>query len=356
MVHGPDHQGRKDTQREEKWCYTALMAQRRPRPKIEYQDRDYELLRSLFESRVMTLSQAAALYFDGSYEAAKKRLQKLESARAVYRRRRNVNEPAVYALTEQSLELLRTKGFLDQYRAAFNGLPNMRQRATVSDMTMRHELAVMDVKAALMPAIERTDRFSTVEFGTWPFLYQFKAKRTFTNADGSLLSEIVLQKPDGFIRVYEQEEDGGLSEHRFFLEVDRSSEPQHRLAAKASAYRDYYSSGNFATRYGHPGAPREDFPFRVLMILRNTERRNNAAESLLRLKPPILTQVRLTTYQELHQDPLGPIWLVPRDYRTALTNTPFDLAIRPESRVYARQPEREAIVEARLQKHQLFDS
>lgn len=303
----------------------------------------------------MTLSQAAALYFDGSYEAAKKRLQKLEAVRAVYHRRRNVNEPAVFALTEQSLELLRQQGCLDQYRAALNGLPNMRQRAAVSDMTLRHELAVMDVKAALMPAIDTSDRFSTVEFGTWPFLYQFKAKRTYTASDGSHISEVVVQKPDGFIRVYEQEQDGGLSEHRFFLEVDRSSEPQHRLAAKASAYRDYYSSGNFATRHGHPGAPREDFPFRVLMILRNAERRNNAAESLLRLKPPIHTLVHLTTYEELYRHPLGDIWITPKDYRAVLDDTRFALHLRPESRLYARQPEREVIVEARISKYTLFD-
>jgi len=47
---------------------------------LQLQDRDLALLRGLFESRVMTNDHAAALYFDGKSEAAKKRLQKLKAA------------------------------------------------------------------------------------------------------------------------------------------------------------------------------------------------------------------------------------------------------------------------------------
>jgi len=46
---------------------------------ISLQDRDLALLRGLFESRVMTNNHAAALYFDGKGEAAKKRLQKIKA-------------------------------------------------------------------------------------------------------------------------------------------------------------------------------------------------------------------------------------------------------------------------------------
>jgi hypothetical protein len=47
---------------------------------LQLQSRDIELLRGLFESRVMTNDHATALYFDGENEAAKKRLQKLKAA------------------------------------------------------------------------------------------------------------------------------------------------------------------------------------------------------------------------------------------------------------------------------------
>jgi hypothetical protein len=48
--------------------------------KPHLQDRDFALLRGLFESRVMTAGHIATLYFDGSREAAKKRLQKIKAA------------------------------------------------------------------------------------------------------------------------------------------------------------------------------------------------------------------------------------------------------------------------------------
>lgn len=44
------------------------------------QDRDLSLLRGLFESRIMTAEHVAALFFIGSREAAKKRLQKIKAA------------------------------------------------------------------------------------------------------------------------------------------------------------------------------------------------------------------------------------------------------------------------------------
>ena len=47
---------------------------------LELQDRDLALLRGLFECRVMTNDHATALYFDGNYDPAKKRLQKIKAA------------------------------------------------------------------------------------------------------------------------------------------------------------------------------------------------------------------------------------------------------------------------------------
>jgi hypothetical protein len=80
------------------------------------------------------------------------------------------------------------------------------------------------------------------EFGTWPRLYQFEAT---TPAGGESIV-----RPDGFIRIHENEDGGGLSEHAFFLEVDRSSETLATLVSRANGYLDYYRSGGFAVRNG----------------------------------------------------------------------------------------------------------
>ena len=47
---------------------------------IEFQARDFALLRGLFESRVMTVAHISAIYFEGKSHYAIKRLRKLKSA------------------------------------------------------------------------------------------------------------------------------------------------------------------------------------------------------------------------------------------------------------------------------------
>lgn len=275
---------------------------------IQFQERDFALLRGLFESRVMTLEHMAALYFEDRKEAAKKRVQKLKAAGLLGERPRRVNEPSVHFLTAKAFKLLSDHGHL-------NGFPRfsastLEKRAQVSSLTLRHELDIMDVKAALCAAISKTTNFKVVEFSTWPVLYEFTARRPIASGAASE----VLVKPDGFIRIHEQEPDGGLSEHTFFLEVDRSTETLNTLALKAACYNDYYRRGGLAVRNGQPASAYKDFPFRVLMVCKTEERRNNAAERMLRNTPPVLTQVWLTTVTKIQADPLDPIWVRPIDY------------------------------------------
>lgn len=308
------------------------------------QERDIALLRDLFESRVMTAAHVAALHFDGRAEAAKKRLQKLKAAGLIGERRRAVNEPAALIIAKNGLSLLGEHGILRQYPPL--SLSAFEKRAQVSDLTVRHELEVMDVKAAFHSALRGSAKFSIAEFGTWPRLYEFPA----TTPTGT---ESVV-RPDGFIRIHENESDGGLSEHAFFLEVDRSTETLDTLVSRANAYLDYYKSGGFAERNGAPRSDYKEYPFRVLMVFKTAERRNNMAECLLRNIPPILTQVYLSTIGEAGKDPLGPIWIRPADYREAVTGTPHDPEQRTEQRQYQRQTAREIFVAQKIKAQRLF--
>jgi hypothetical protein len=123
--------------------------------------------------------------------------------------------PAILFLTRKAFVLLQERGVLAEYPKLDPS--SMEKRARVSDLTLRHELEVMDVKAAFHSAIRATKKFSVAEFSTWPLLYQFEAFRS-----GHEGAEVMV-KPDGFIRIREEEKDGGLSEHTFFLELDRSA-------------------------------------------------------------------------------------------------------------------------------------
>ncbi|MDH4482468.1 MAG: replication-relaxation family protein, partial [Rhodoferax sp.] len=103
-------------------------------PVIEFQPRDFELLRGLFESRLMTQEQATRLYFDGKTEAAKKRLQKLKALRLIAERERRVYHPAILYLTKRGFDCLAAHGKLGGYpRMAWHQL---EKRAQVSELTL----------------------------------------------------------------------------------------------------------------------------------------------------------------------------------------------------------------------------
>lgn len=295
----------------------------------------------------MSSAHIATLYFAGSKEAAKKRLQKLKAARLIAERKRRAYEPSILYLTRQAFALLRERGVLAEYPPL--SLAALEKRSRVSEITIRHELDIMDVKSAFLDAIAKTPQFTVEEFSTWPLLYQFEAFRT-----GHSGAEVVV-KPDGLIRIREHEADGGLSEHTFFLEVDRSSETQETLVTRAGCYLDYYKSGGFAARHGAPRSAYKDYPFRVLMVFKNTERRNNTAERLLHSQPPVLTQACLTTFDEVTNNPLGKIWLCPINYREVVKGTAFESIPNQNAWAYKRQTAREAIVERRVRKFSIFE-
>ncbi len=311
---------------------------------IALQARDLALLRGLFESRVMTLRHIAALHFEGRQEAAKKRVQKLKSAGVIGERPRKTFAPSVLFLTRKAFPILAEHGCIADYPPI--PVSALEKRAQVSDLTLQHELEVMDTKEAMVSAFTGANGFTVVEFSTWPLLYQFQAQRPDTRA-------VVIVKPDGLLRIHEREE-GGVFEHTFFLEIDRSTETQDTLALKAACYLDYYRSGGMAVRHGQPRAAFKDFPFRVLMVFKTVERRNNAALRLLQNSPPIFTQVWLTTSDELVNDPLGEIWIRPLDYRDATAGTTFDSQIARPAFNYRRKPEREELVETRAKRHRLL--
>src|ERR1700722_12564940 len=82
---------------------------------VELQDRDAEILRGLFDSRLMTLAHISALYFEGRQEAGKKRIQKLKAAGLIGERKRKVYEPSVLFLTRQGFVLLTERGLIEDF-------------------------------------------------------------------------------------------------------------------------------------------------------------------------------------------------------------------------------------------------
>ena len=312
-------------------------------------ERDLELLRGLFESRVMTLAHAANLYFGGSAEAAKKRAQRLKRDHYISERPRTRSyDPSILHLARRGFEALRRAGQLADYPAI--GWESMERRAHVSPFTLNHELDVLSTKAALTAALRTTSHQTIIEFSTWPCLFAFRTRQQTVDGYG----RAVVMKPDALLRVQSELGSEPPRSSSFFLELDRSTETQQNLRGRASGYLEFYRSGGFAKRYGQPSEDFRQFPFRVLWIFRNAERRNNAAESFLRHHPPILTMPWLTTFDELMKDPLGDIWVRPLDYQRVVRGTRFDPILRSPATFYRRQTTREQFIEIRIERVALF--
>lgn len=312
---------------------------------LQLQERDFAFLRGLFESRVMTSEHVSTIYFDGKREYTKKRLQKLKAAGLISGRPRRVNEPAILFLTRKAFLRLRNEGQLSHFPPS--SADSFERRADLSEFTLRHELEIMDVKAAFHAALSKSQKFSLLEFSTWPALYQFEVSRPGQGADTPV-------KPDGYIHIHEKESGANGFAHDCFLEVDRSSKDQTRLISQALCYRDFYRTGGFAVRKGASRTEVDSFPFRVLMVLKSAERRNNTAERLLQNVPPILTMVWLATLADVITDPLGPIWFRPSDYRDVTNGTPFSSDRANRGFMYQRQSGRELFVEAKIKKLRLL--
>lgn len=260
-----------------------------------YTERDYAILRSLFESRVMTRAHLTALHFGGHARMTKKRLQKLAADALVGARPRRPNEPKLHFLTKRGYDLLDRAEHLAGYPRF--GYAIFRKRVDVSPLTLAHELAVMDGKAAFHNRARERLHINIAQFTTWPILFRFRVRSPAGTKEWLY--------PDAFIRLHETQSDGSLPEQRFYLEVDRGTEALSVLGRKAAAYLDHAQSAG------------KGLPFRVLWIFRTVERRDHAAEHLLHHRPPILTQAWMTTMNELIADPFGPIWVRPIDYRDA---------------------------------------
>lgn len=314
--------------------------------KIVLQSRDIDLFRGLYESRVLKLSHIAAIYFEGKAEMARKRVARLKQAGYIAERERDGRYSAsLLTLSKAGFQLLKERERLNEYPSLT--VERMMRRGNVSPLTLAHELDILDLKAAMVSAARGVTGVSIPTFSTWPALHRFDA------ADRN--GELQTVNPDGFIRLHETEPSGEVFESMYFLEVDRSEEGQATLIAKCERYRHWYRSGGMTERHGASPDDYEDFYFRVLITCKTAERRNNLIERLLACEPPILSQVWVGVFEEVLADPLGQVWMRPKEYRDVMSDLPGNTR-QPSGNgfAYRKQPERNAFVESHIEKRTLL--
>jgi len=267
--------------------------------KISIQARDLELLGLLLHTRILTLFHASILVFGGKKEAAKKRIQKLKAGGLILERRRKAYEQGVLFLSKKGFECLKIHGALP---AECPNIRSFSKRGQISELTLRHELEVLDVKTAFHREIARHDNLSIAEFSTWPRLYEF----TVRDEEKRTGSKTV--QPDGFIRIHERDAEGALWEHMFFLEVDRSTEKLFTFIGKIDCYSLFYRQGGMAERLGQRKEEYKNFPFRVLMLCKTDERVQTIARGIAETSKANNRQVLVSRTELACQNPFELIW------------------------------------------------
>jgi len=236
----------------------------------------------------MTLRHIAAIHFEGHREAAKKRVQRLKVAGLIGERSRLPQEPAVHSISRKGFDELQKRRMLERYPQM--GWGTVEKRVRVSKLTLQHELEVMDVKATFYAATRHYPMVKVAEFSTWPEIIKFDTLHP-TRSHATV-------KPDGFIRLEDTKPNGDRSTLFFFLEVDRSTETLDLLTARICCYREFYKRGGLALRLAENARSFKDYPFRLLIVCKSKDRKDNIAARLLLLNPPIRTFVSLKTMDE----------------------------------------------------------
>ena len=227
----------------------------------------------------MTIAHAAEIHFGGKRESAKKRIQRLKAAGFVKERSRKPYEPSILHLASKGVTSLSERGILTEYPSLSRTAIERRNR--VSELTLRHELQVMDVKAAIYKAVRASPEIEIERFCTWPHLCEI-------GGGGKAWSQIAwIARPDGFLRF---RRDRRL--HCIFLELDRSTESQGTLLAKAKRYASYQAS--------EPGRK----PATIHFIFSTDARKRNA--ELTFAKSPLSGRIRIrsSTLEEVLSWPL----------------------------------------------------
>lgn len=263
---------------------------------IVIQDRDIELLKLLLHSRILTLAHAAVLVFGGSKEAAKKRVQKLKANGLILERRRKAYEQGVLFLSKKGFLCLKEHGELPP---ECDDIPSFTKRGQVSELTLKHELEVMDVKTAFYREAAKRDDITIAEFSTWPKLYEFSVRDESEGPFGKMKTV----KPDGFIRIHQRDPDGSLWEHVFFLEVDRSTERSAILVERARLYNLFYRSGGMAARFGKCPKDFRNFPFQILIVCKTNDRLANLRNEFFSETRTGYHQIFLSTMSEISSTP-----------------------------------------------------
>ena len=211
-------------------------AKRSHRPPLVLQERDQQLLRAVYEYRLVSTPQLILLFDQESRDGLYRRLQGLFHHGYVDRIGSNPNAPLVYALAQRGAETL-----------------GVTRRKELSDPYIAHQLMIGDFRLAMTRATKA--RGIGLSWRNVP-------------ADSPI-------KPDGFFGLQFPDRPEGRNRAFFFLEADRSTMTRERYVQKLVNYGRWYQRGGHAEKLGIKR-------FRVLTVTKSEERTRSLLEAATR--------------------------------------------------------------------------
>jgi hypothetical protein len=210
------------------------------RPPMALTERDCELIRMVNDCRLLRTDQIAALFF-GSRSTAQYRLARLFQHEFLERHFLSVvsgapgKSPALYTIGKRGAQTL-----VERYGYERGDL-RLPKRGTLGWHLVEHLLAVNDVRVAITCAA----RQDGLTLETWLDETTFRAQPeyvTVTDQRGKTHQKPVF--PDGYCCL--QTPHGTA---RFFLEVDRGTEPLAKFSPQIAIYEAYVASGQYHARF-----------------------------------------------------------------------------------------------------------
>jgi len=268
--------------------------------------RDRGIVCAVYRHRFLRRDQIAAVFFPASPQAQARtlvsscnaRLQRLFHHHYLARSMRmgyDGSTQAVYALDRRGAELVAE--ILGVDLAGIRWSPKQKR----SELYFRdHTLAINDIWVAFELAARETAELAIIDWTMdGPELWD-EVRETST---GKRLPV----RPDAYLPVAF----GGRRAH-FFLEVDRATMSNRRIAEKIRAYRLYWKGGGFRERYGASS-------FRVLVTAPSAQRRDNLRRTAAR--EGAQRMFLFAVHGEVQeQGVLAPVWYTAADSRpVALT-------------------------------------
>ncbi len=262
-----------------------------PKP-IRITARDIEIIKAVYEYRVMTTQQLKALFFPSMHQTYG-RLKALYDHEFIDRRFQGaaidkMNTPMLYVLDKRGAELLRGQlGLVIEWHPVHN---------EVSTQFLEHLVAINDVRIAVTTGCQEKAELEVLQWVGESDLKADYDRVTIRLTTGK--HKTVSLIPDSYFALSTP-----LGQSHCFLELDRGTMTVKRFKEKILAYQQYYKTGLYQERY-------QTRSLRVLTVTTSQTRASNLKQAAEELQGK--QRFWFTTLEQVYSHAIltAPIWQV----------------------------------------------